>query len=60
MYSVVGKILLESKTKIARAPDGNGGLYRALKEDGILDKMEKKGKNLQFLGSYQNILNFFI
>jgi len=38
-----GKVLLSSKSSIARAPDGNGGIYAALKREGILQHMRQSG-----------------
>ena len=38
-----GKILLETPTKVFKAPDGNGGCLLALKNHGIIDECLKRG-----------------
>jgi UDP-N-acetylglucosamine/UDP-N-acetylgalactosamine diphosphorylase len=38
-----GKIILEDKDKVSVAPDGNGGVYAALRESKVLDDMQSKG-----------------
>jgi UDP-N-acetylglucosamine/UDP-N-acetylgalactosamine diphosphorylase len=34
-----GRVILDAKHKISRAPDGNGGLYKALVHKGVLADM---------------------
>ncbi|KAI7857611.1 nucleotide-diphospho-sugar transferase [Circinella umbellata] len=38
-----GKIILESKGKVAIAPDGNGGIYAAVQNTGVIQSLKERG-----------------
>ncbi|KAG8046778.1 hypothetical protein GUJ93_ZPchr0008g12126 [Zizania palustris] len=41
--SADGRFIMETPNKVARAPDGNGGVYAALKSQRLLDDMAGRG-----------------
>ena len=49
-YDFEGRVILAGPTHVARAPDGNGGLYWALKNEGMLDDIEARG--VKYLHAY--------
>ncbi|GBG33777.1 UDP-N-acetylhexosamine pyrophosphorylase [Hondaea fermentalgiana] len=51
-----GKFILESKDKLAVAPDGNGGIYRAMDANGVFADMDKRGVKLMHVTSVDNSL----
>lgn len=51
-----GKIILESTSRVAMAPDGNGGIYPALKKHGALEDMRVRGVEHLHVFSIDNAL----
>jgi len=51
-----GKLMLSSKGSLAQSPDGNGGLYRALKTRGVLKSFEVHGIEHVYVYCVDNIL----
>jgi UDP-N-acetylglucosamine/UDP-N-acetylgalactosamine diphosphorylase len=42
-FTFEGKIFMEAKDTPAMSPDGNGGIYAALRNEGIIADLEKRG-----------------
>lgn len=55
-FDFEGKILLDQKHQISKAPDGNGGLYRAIRDTGVLNDMHRRGVMYLHAHSVDNIL----
>lgn len=55
-YGFDGKILMDQRWAVAKAPDGNGGIYRALRDRGVLADMQSRGLKYLHAHSVDNIL----
>ncbi|RHY58064.1 hypothetical protein DYB38_001628 [Aphanomyces astaci] len=54
--TIEGKLMLETPSKLSRAPDGNGGIYRALVDSGALKQMESLGVKYLHVFSVDNAI----
>ncbi|AMD21713.1 HFL143Cp [Eremothecium sinecaudum] len=50
------KLMLKSKTELVESPDGNGGLYRALRDNKILEELTERGIEHIHMYSVDNVL----
>jgi UDP-N-acetylglucosamine/UDP-N-acetylgalactosamine diphosphorylase len=51
-----GKIIMETPSQVAMAPDGNGGIYPSLYKSGMLDDMTRRGIKYLHVFSIDNAL----
>jgi UDP-N-acetylglucosamine/UDP-N-acetylgalactosamine diphosphorylase len=51
-----GKLMMESRGKVAMAPDGNGGVYASMSQSGALSKMKLQGVKYLHIFSIDNAL----
>ena len=51
-----GAFILESKCRVATAPDGNGGIYPALRDSGALGELSRRGVQALHVFSVDNAL----
>eukprot|EP00092_Neocalanus_flemingeri_P002057 GFUD01002196.1.p1 GENE.GFUD01002196.1~~GFUD01002196.1.p1 ORF type:complete len:491 (+),score=139.43 GFUD01002196.1:105-1577(+) len=55
-FDMQGRFIMETKSKLARSPDGNGGLYWALKNQGVLEDLEKRDVRYLHVYCVDNVL----
>ncbi|CAG0919482.1 unnamed protein product [Notodromas monacha] len=55
-FDLTGRILLATESKIAKSPDGNGGLYASLRKAGMLDDMASRGVDCVHVYGVDNLL----
>ena len=51
-----GNIVLQEKGKIFMAPDGNGGIFEALRKNNLLEEMQENNIDYLGIGNVDNIL----
>ena len=56
MIDTNGKILLEEEGKIKQAADGHGGIFEAMRKNGVLYAMKEKGIEWVYIGGVDNVL----
>lgn len=55
-----GKLILDKDKKVKQAANGNGGIYKAIEKNGILEDLKCYGVKWIFINSIDNVLCNFI
>eukprot|EP00301_Raphidiophrys_heterophryoidea_P018878 c3871_g1_i1.p1 GENE.c3871_g1_i1~~c3871_g1_i1.p1 ORF type:complete len:493 (-),score=119.85 c3871_g1_i1:170-1648(-) len=55
-FDLTGKLMMDATNHISVSPDGNGGIYLALKKWGALDDMNRRGVKGVYVCSVDNVL----
>lgn len=56
MMDVNGKLLVNEKGLVKDAADGHGGIFEAMRKEGIMEDMQKRGINWIFIAGVDNVL----
>ncbi len=56
LISEDGKLLVDENHNIKIAADGNGCVYKAMKDNGVIDDMKRKGIKWVFIGAVDNAI----
>ena len=56
MVDTKGKILVDEKGLVKEAADGHGGIFEAMRKEGIIKDMQKRGIKWVFIAGVDNVL----
>ncbi len=56
MINTNGKVLLDEERMPKLAPDGHGGVFEAMRKNGVIYSMQEKGIEWVFIGGVDNVL----
>ena len=56
MVDTNGKILVDEKGLVKEAADGHGGIFEAMRKEGIIEDMQKRGIEWIFIAGVDNVL----
>lgn len=56
MVDTEGKLLIDEEGLVKQAADGHGGIFEAMRKDGIIDDMKKRGIEWIFIAGVDNVL----
>lgn len=56
MIDTNGKILVDEQGMVKQAADGHGGIFEAMRKEGILEDMKKRGIEWIFIAGVDNVL----